>query len=552
MDNSKKQQTIASIADNLGESDDGVVFGDEVKEIPEHDSSEPTGPVLSNDGGAVDVSGADDSQISGGTIVTDKKQSRKSVFGVLKNAVGEWTEDKTDTVKNLEVFQKPETPKVVPGTQRRDVIQKAVQGVQQVTQDDHKVVLERIKTFQQDAERVTGKPFVIKAKAKEAEATWTHIVGESSDTSPTSRSITSPSLVHREQMTTAGVAPQVDEHVEASLDDYTKKDEVNIVRENIVVQKGNQNTVPETTVRTELPEQKEQAPVPSTIPTPPKLKVPKIKEKPETAPVKKPEVPKKPEVAQEAPSTIHEINKPSLFSVKRALIFGLVIIFIGGIAAGGLYIFNNRSSFNFDFAFNQDTPVAEPIGFFETDEQISIPLEETRLALLTKTESSIQASSATITEVRFVTTLEEVGVTPVSTQEFFAVLEPRAPSAFIRSLNNEMMIGGIRSDTTDPFIVLKSSAFDIVFAGMIEWEPFMSADLSPLFGEPVARSFDQDARTIDGTLALHFVDTNIDDHHVRVLYDEAGTERIIYSFIERDTILITTTREAFRQLLDHF
>ena len=57
------------------------------------------------------------------------------------------------------------------------------------------------------------------------------------------------------------------------------------------------------------------------------------------------------------------------------------------------------------------------------------------------------------------------------------------------------------------------------------------------------------ARSNDQTSQAFFIDTLIANQDVRVLFDQAKDERLMYSFINRNTILITTTREAFMELV---
>ena len=84
---------------------------------------------------------------------------------------------------------------------------------------------------------------------------------------------------------------------------------------------------------------------------------------------------------------------------------------------------------------------------------------------------------------------------------------------------------------------------------MLDWEKNMSADLVPLFGTAVIETFDPQARTNTQARNAFFVDTIASNKNVRLLRDENGEDRIIYTFVDQNTILITTTREALQTLL---
>ncbi len=77
----------------------------------------------------------------------------------------------------------------------------------------------------------------------------------------------------------------------------------------------------------------------------------------------------------------------------------------------------------------------------------------------------------------------------------------------------------------------------------------MSADLYPLFGEIVRQTYDQTARTSTQLQSAYFKDAIANNTIVRILLDEEGADRIIYTFVDRDTIVITTTRATLQSLL---
>jgi hypothetical protein len=105
---------------------------------------------------------------------------------------------------------------------------------------------------------------------------------------------------------------------------------------------------------------------------------------------------------------------------------------------------------------------------------------------------------------------------------------------------------------SEPYIVMKVTGFDAAFAGMLEWERSMSADLSPLFGPTVVETFDSSARTDTQVREAFFQDVIASNKNARILLDEEGEERIIYTFINQQTIIITTTKKALERLMPLF
>jgi hypothetical protein len=84
---------------------------------------------------------------------------------------------------------------------------------------------------------------------------------------------------------------------------------------------------------------------------------------------------------------------------------------------------------------------------------------------------------------------------------------------------------------------------------MLGWEEAMSADLAPLFGSPVSSSYNPEVRTDTGTSEAYFKDVIAVNKNARLLVDENGDDRIIYTFIDKNTVVITTTREALSEIV---
>lgn len=189
--------------------------------------------------------------------------------------------------------------------------------------------------------------------------------------------------------------------------------------------------------------------------------------------------------------------------------------------------------------------------FMTVDAQKPVPFSTNRAQLLDTLLQEVRVAGSGITQLYPGYTDGQTGKpgnSAVTTTDFMYVLEPRAPGSFIRNLSDEMMFGAYNA--TDPFFILKTKQFDTAFAGMLDWEPYISVDLTPLFGTPVSRTQDLTVRTVDQTRAAHFADDTIQNMDVRVLYDETGVERLLYAFPDKETLLITTSSSALTALID--
>jgi hypothetical protein len=98
---------------------------------------------------------------------------------------------------------------------------------------------------------------------------------------------------------------------------------------------------------------------------------------------------------------------------------------------------------------------------------------------------------------------------------------------------SEARLGYSQGET---ILILKVSDSLTVFGALLSWEPKMTQELQPLFGEALP-------------VATTFVDETIYSSDVRILTDSSGRV-LLYGFINRDTVVITTSREAYEATLE--
>jgi hypothetical protein len=176
-----------------------------------------------------------------------------------------------------------------------------------------------------------------------------------------------------------------------------------------------------------------------------------------------------------------------------------------------------------------------------TDQRTPVALGGDRISTL----NALLSATLTTTDTQhiYLTAVDTYGTTvPADATQIFNTLSFRLPGSFGRSVR-ALAFGGYQG--TDPFIVIASSDFSTAFAGMLAWEPFMSADLAPLFGEAVSESFDPTARTATQVRTAFFRDTIIANVSARVLVNTANEERIVYGFVKPNLILIAPNEITF-------
>ncbi|MFQ5788614.1 MAG: hypothetical protein ACE5H1_11620, partial [Thermodesulfobacteriota bacterium] len=139
----------------------------------------------------------------------------------------------------------------------------------------------------------------------------------------------------------------------------------------------------------------------------------------------------------------------------------------------------------------------------------------------------------------------------ISASDFLNTINAHLPASFLRSLKPEFMLGVHMQSGNNPFLILKTGFYENAFAGMLEWEREIKEDLAPLFGPA---DFDLISNENFGTsappsTAPTFSDFVMKNKDVRILKDNDGEIALLYSFIDKNTIVITTNENTFSEVL---
>lgn len=140
----------------------------------------------------------------------------------------------------------------------------------------------------------------------------------------------------------------------------------------------------------------------------------------------------------------------------------------------------------------------------------------------------------------------------VDARAFFSTLAPDIPGALARTLRPEFMIGIHAFDNNQPFLLLTLSSYEQAFAGMLDWEVSLARDLSPLFDRtprPRARSEATTTPVAAFFLESSFVDRVLYNRDTRALLNAGGDIVLVYVFLDRETLLITTNEHTLQEVV---
>lgn len=508
-----------------------------------------------------------------------------------------------------------EEPTLAKAETRAEIVQEAAKHSTIAPQDDHKVVLEQFHTYKSDVARITGTPTVVlkePAKKKGIMSAWTHIVDEPTDThvekiiekkAPEAidmRHTIAPVVAQKIQKDIKNFVPTPVPHTpikhieESSLPVASEKIASmaipNVVPKNPVVVPHDVTHHAKplfTHESTHTPEIHELPPLPKVVAVAKKavslvddegptwlsaretqketlapkvslahMPIPQSVEQSPTIP--KPSfTPQKSTVspiqlstgehtfpdaeiqstnAKRSASQVQKAN-PVSHTTPRTAVTATTWLIFGGIVVLGATLAIVASIYINVFK-KEPMPTYTIPSFFSSSEVVGIPLTPEKELFRTTFASHTQ--NTTGTSIQIYPTLQEGGVLrPATSKEFFSTLKMGLPRAFLSTLDDALMMGVVVAKKPEPFLIIRSYNFDELFAGLLAWEDTMRTDLTPLFG------------VLPGE-ATTFTDAVASNKSTRILKDGAGNEVLVYSFINQNTVIITTNGEALAALVSKF
>lgn len=121
---------------------------------------------------------------------------------------------------------------------------------------------------------------------------------------------------------------------------------------------------------------------------------------------------------------------------------------------------------------------------------------------------------------------------------FFKHIETTMPVSLQRSFGEPFMLGIHAFNGNQPFLIFTTQFFENAFAGMLSWEPLMSDDLLPLFHSAER----------EDVAGKNFEDVVVRNRDIRALKNQVGDIVLLYSFFNRNTLVITTSLDTLDEI----
>ncbi len=131
---------------------------------------------------------------------------------------------------------------------------------------------------------------------------------------------------------------------------------------------------------------------------------------------------------------------------------------------------------------------------------------------------------------------------PEDLENVLLILAPNMPPSLSRSFDKEYMLGIYSFGSNEPFIILTTSDFANSYSGMLKWEKDMVLDLGKIFSIP----------QYVGSSTPEFKDEAMKNKDLRVLKSSDKKTVLLYSFIDKNTLVITTNGDILNAIIGKY
>ena len=217
---------------------------------------------------------------------------------------------------------------------------------------------------------------------------------------------------------------------------------------------------------------------------------------------------------------------------KSFVVFGIAFIAIGIALVSALYYLKAHE----EVVIEQKTKAIIAYNEEQKINQMNLNRED----LVSKIVESKTSWNATVNSVLYLNILDKN--LEASAENVISTIAPNMPPSLVRSFGDEYMFGIYSFDTNEPFIILTVDDYAIAYSGMLKWEKDMANDMQEIY-------------SIDPFLvstSTPFTDEAIKNKDLRVIKDQSGKTQLLYTFLDKETLLITKNESIFGAILGRY
>jgi hypothetical protein len=161
----------------------------------------------------------------------------------------------------------------------------------------------------------------------------------------------------------------------------------------------------------------------------------------------------------------------------------------------------------------------------------------------------------------------------IAASDLLYAFMPNIPQELLRTLEPTYLLGVHSFDENQSFLIVRADLYEVAYGGMLKWERTLFDDLTPLFVRtpsvriedvptiPVEPIISTSTATSTATSTVPvaqpprivqkvFVDKVIENRDTRSILNEAGDVLLLWTFLDRNTILITTNEYTLREIIN--
>jgi hypothetical protein len=220
-------------------------------------------------------------------------------------------------------------------------------------------------------------------------------------------------------------------------------------------------------------------------------------------------------------------EKTKKFPLRKIILIAVMIVIIVGIGLVGFWFWTKNQQ------EKQGTQLlAQPILVAEDQIEI-VPDAKNPQKFLNNLQNTLQSQIRPNHLLNVFVALDS--------REFLKTIGANPPPEFLYSLDSKFMLAKFYLTKDWPILLFKIRDYDSAFAGIIKWERFMAADLQGILLLPNLDNINN-----------FFEDKVIQNHDTRVLNDKNGNSLLLYSFINRNYLVLTTNEEPLKEIFRRF
>lgn len=253
------------------------------------------------------------------------------------------------------------------------------------------------------------------------------------------------------------------------------------------------------------------------------------------------------------PDSIGTAHAPTNY-LRIAQIAGGILLLVAGFGFLGYILTTSESGSKPE----TQAPTTDIYIYVDATHPISVPLDTSPLVFksgLQQLKESSNLSLGLIDRLYFIVPSSTPNAAPamLDTPELFSFLAPNAPQELVRALSLKFLFGVHSFDGNQPFLLFKTDLYEQAFAGMLQWEPSMKQDLGPAFiRTPKPHISEEGTATSTASvqfLQTGFIDRIVENHNARVIENDVGDILLLWTFIDRNTLIITTNEYTLREVI---